>query len=116
MFNRGFWDGYYQGARLGEWSTVYGSQATERKTYAGCVTNYFTNLGVAEFKVEAVPLHVGDRLMIIGPTTGVVETTVEEIRLDLASVETAPQGTLCSVKVGTKLRRSDKVYIVTTTD
>lgn len=114
VFNRGFWDGYYQGARLGEWSKVYGSQATERKTYAARVTNYFSNLGVAEFMVEAIPLHVGDKMMIIGPTTGVVEDTIREIRLELKPVDTAPQGTVCSVPVPTKVRRSDKVFVVTT--
>ena len=79
VFNRGFWDGYYQGARLGEWSKVYGSNATRKKTYIGKVTNYFSNIGVAEILVEAAPISVGQHLMIIGPTSGVVEMDLEEI-------------------------------------
>lgn len=114
VFNRGFWGGYYQGAYLGEWSTVYGNHATQRKTYVARVTNYFSNLGVAEVAVEAVPLHVGDHILIMGPTTGVVEDVVREIRLELTPVEEAPQGSVCSIPIATKLRRSDKVFIVST--
>lgn len=113
VFNRGFWDGYYQGARLGEWSEVYGSKATRRKTYIGKVTNYFTNLSVAEISVEAAPLSVGDHIMIIGPTTGVVELDIPEIRVDLKPVQTCPQSTLCSIPITDKLRRSDKLFLIT---
>lgn len=116
VFNRGFWDGYYQGARLGEWSEVYGSKATRRKVYCGKVTNWFAKLGVAEILVESAPLRTGDNILIIGPSTGVVETAVSEIRVDLKPVSEAGKGTYCSVPVNLggqtdKLRRSDKVYI-----
>lgn len=114
VFNRGFWDGYYQGARLGEWSEVYGSKATRRKVYCGKVTNWFAKLGVAEILVESSPLKKGDRILIIGPTTGVIETDVREIRVDLQPVESASKGVYCSVPIDQKdcrLRRSDKVYI-----
>lgn len=113
VFNRGFWDGYYQGARLGEWSEVYGSKATKRKTYIGKVTNYFSNIGVAEILVEASPISLGDHLMVIGPNTGVVETDITEIRVDLKPVETSPQGVYCSIPFPVKLRRADKVYLIT---
>ena len=116
VFNRGFWDGYYQGARLGKWSEVYGSKATRRKVYSGKVTNWFARLGVAEILVESAPLKVGDRILVMGPSTGVVETTVKEIRVDLEPVQEAGKGVFCSVPVDlggqtAKLRRSDKVYI-----
>ena len=99
VFNRGFWDGYYQGARLGQWSEVYGSRSTRKKVYTGKVTNWFDKLSVAELLIESAPLKVGDRILIMGPTTGVVETTVKEIRVDLKPVEEAPKGTLCSIPV-----------------
>lgn len=111
VFNRGFWDGYYQGAKLGEWSEVYGSKSTRKKVYCAKVTNYFSNLGVAELLIESGTLTKGDNILIIGPSTGVHEQIVEEIRVDLASVESATKGELCSVPVPVKLRRSDKVYI-----
>ncbi len=110
VFNRGFWGGYYLGSRLGEWSTVYGSQAAEKKTYVARVTNYFTKQGVAELLVEAAPLKVGDNVLFIGPTTGVKEITVTEIRIEGEPADEAPQGTICSVPVPQRLRRSDKVY------
>ena len=99
VFNRGFWDGYYQGARLGEWSEVYGSRATRRKVYTGKVTNWFAKLSVAEILIESATLKVGDRILIMGPTTGVVETTVKEIRMDLKPVSSASKGTYCSVPI-----------------
>ena len=116
VFNRGFWDGYYQGARLGEWSTVYGSQASRKKVYCGKVTNWFNKLGVAEILIESAPLKKGDEIMIIGPSTGVIELTADEIRVDLQPVDRAEKGTFCSIPVNLggkteKLRRSDKVYI-----
>ncbi|MCL3780252.1 U32 family peptidase [Prolixibacteraceae bacterium JC049] len=110
VFNRGFWNGYYLGQRLGEWSHNYGSKATKRKVYIGKGTNYFSKIGVAEFKIETQSLKVGDEIVITGPTTGVVQTTVDEIRVDLKSVEEAPKGTRCSIKVDEVVRRSDKLY------
>ena len=120
VFNRGFWDGYYQGAKLGEWSDVYGTQATMRKVYLGKVTNWFTRIGVAEITVETTDLHKGDTLMAIGETTGVVEFPAEDIRLQFTPVELVPKGSVCSVKVEPegesgkpfeKLHRGDKVFI-----
>lgn len=110
VFNRGFWNGYYLGQRLGEWSHHYGSVATERKVYCGKITNYFTKIGVAEILVEATELHKGDKLLITGPTTGVVEYTVDDVRVDDQSVETVNKGIRCSIASETLLRRSDKVY------
>jgi putative protease len=110
VFNRGFWDGYYLGQRLGEWSKNYGSLATTRKIYIGKNLNYFSNLHVAEFKIETRDLHVGDKILIIGPTTGVIETEVKEIRVDLKPVNTAQKGTKCSIPIGSKVRRADKLY------
>ena len=111
VFNRGFWDGYYQGARLGEWSEVYGSKATRRKVYCGKITNWFAKIGVAEILVESASLKVGDTILIIGPSTGVIEYKVPEIRVDLKSVPEATKGTFCSIPMENKLRRSDKVYL-----
>jgi putative protease len=112
VFNRGFWDGYYLGQRLGEWSANYGSQATQRKLYLGKCTNYFSNIKVAEFKLETKNLKVGDEIIVTGPTTGVVQTKVEEIRFDLKPVEEGFKGQRISVPVDTKLRRSDKLFKV----
>ena len=113
VFNRGFWDGYYQGAYLGQWSDVYGSQATRTKVYCGKVTNWFDRIGVAEVKVESSPLRLGDSVMAIGTTTGVVEFTVDDIRVEFQQVDTAPKGVSCSVALpaGERLRRGDKLYI-----
>ena len=116
VFNRGFWDGYYQGARLGEWSEVYGSKATRRKVYCGKVTNWFSKLGVVEILVESEALRVGDDILVIGPSTGVVELKVSEIRVDLKPVREASKGVYCSIPADLggqteKLRRSDKVYV-----
>lgn len=110
VFNRGFWDGYYLGQKFGEWNVNYGSSATRRKVYIGRITNYFKNINVAEIKLENGDLKNGDNILIIGPSTGVVETTVEEIRVDLKVTERALKGEFCSVKVPEYLRRSDKVY------
>lgn len=110
VFNRGFWDGYYLGQRLGEWSEVYGSRATKKKILLGKVTNYFTKLGVGEFKLESYDLKVGDEVLIQGPTTGTIQLTVSEIRVDLQSVEKVGKGTPFSIPVGEKLRRGDKLY------
>ncbi len=141
VFNRGFWDGYYQGARLGEWADVYGSSATRKKAYCGKVTNWFGKLGVAEILIESSALKVGDKILIQGPTSGCVEYTVPEIRVDLKPVEEAGKGVYCSIPIDwskvvpgareealglcgdgcnelackaieeSRLRRSDKVYI-----
>ena len=97
VFNRGFWDGYYMGAKLGQWSAIYGSQATRRKVYFGKVTNWFDRIGVAEILVEAHPLHKGDEVMVIGPTTGCVTFRADDIRVDFTSVDEAPKGVRCSV-------------------
>ncbi len=110
VFNRGFWNGYYLGQQLGEWSHKYGSQATQRKVYIGRVTNYFTKIKVAEISPDANQFSVGDKLLVTGPTTGVEYFDVKEIREDDQSIETTNQGIPCSVKSKTKLRRSDKVY------
>lgn len=110
VFNRGFWDGYYLGQRLGEWSSNYGSQATQRKIYIGKSLNYFPNIKVGEFKIETRDLNVGDRILITGPTTGVIETEVKEIRVALENVQAAPRGAICSIPVDEKIRRSDKLY------
>jgi len=110
VFNRGFWDGYYLGQKLGEWSHKYGSRATKRKIYIGKATNYFTKIEVAEFLIESHDLKVGDEILITGPTTGVVQLTVDEIRVDLKNTEIAEKGVRCSVPANTLIRRSDKVY------
>lgn len=110
VFNRGFWDGYYLGQRLGEWSANYGSQASKRKIYVAKAQNYFSNSKVAEFKVETTQLSVGDEIIIAGPTTGVIETTVKEIRVDLQPVQTALKGQICSIPIEEKVRRADKLY------
>ena len=110
VFNRGFWDGYYLGQKMGEWNTNYGSSATKRKIYIGKITNYFKKLNVAEIKLENGDLKKGDTILITGPTTGVVEYIADEIRVDLKVTENALKGELCSIKTPDNLRRSDKVY------
>ena len=99
VFNRGFWDGYYQGARLGEWSAVYGSQATRKKVYCGKVTNWFDRIGVAEIAVESSPLEVGAQCMAIGSKTGMIEFTVNDLRVDMKQAERAEKGVRCSVAI-----------------
>jgi putative protease len=110
VFNRGFWDGYYQGARLGEWNAHYGNRSTKQKTYIAKATNYFNNLGVAEFLMETGALRKGDEILIVGPTTGVVEDRIREIRVDLHPVEQVEKGSYFSIAVPHKIRRSDKLY------
>ena len=112
VFNRGFWDGYYLGQRLGEWSHVYGSQATTRKIYCAKGTNYFDRIGVAEFLVEAGEINVGDQILITGPTTGVIESVITEIQVDRKKVPKAIKGEKCSFPLETVIRRSDKLYRV----
>ena len=110
VFNRGFWDGYYQGQKMGEWNKNYGSNATERKVYVGKGTKYYSKLGVAEFTVEATTFQVGDRMLITGPTTGVIYVTADEIHDDNGPVEVAQQGTRVSIAVPEKVRPSDKLF------
>lgn len=110
VFNRGFWDGYYQGQTLGEWNKNYGSNATERKVYIGKGVKYFSKLGVAEFTVEAADFKLGDKLLVTGPTTGVMYLEAKEIRLELDPVDYAPKGTHVSIPVPGKIRQSDKLF------
>ena len=131
VFNRGFWDGYYLGAKMGEWSAIYGSHATRRKTYVGKVTNWFNKINVVEVQVEATDLHQGDEVLFIGHKTGILEMKVEDMRVDLQPAPIARQGVRCSIAVpvdqmpvdlvnqnpdmepGERLhpRRGDKVFI-----
>ena len=104
------WDGYYLGRRTFEWSKKYGSQATQTKEFIGTVTNYFSKIGVAEIRVETHELNVDDPIMIIGPTTGVYEDSIREIRLDDGPVPRAVKGDICSIPVKSVVRRGDKVY------
>ena len=110
IFNRGFWNGYYLGQRLGEWSHKYGSSATRTKRYAAKGVRYFSNIGVGEFIMESGELNVGDEIVITGPTTGVIITTVEELRVNLKSVPKAVKGDAFSIKLDQKIRPSDKLY------
>ena len=111
VFNRGFWDGYYQGQRLGEWNKNYGSNATEKKQLVGKVTKYFSRLGVAEVAVEASDFSLGDRLLITGPTTGALWLTADEIHNnDGLPVDTAPQHERVSIPVPEKVRPNDKLF------
>lgn len=110
VYNRDFWDGYYLGRKMGEWSERYGSQATRVKQFVGKVTNYFSKLNVAEIQIETGDITLEDDLLIIGPTTGVYERKVEELRVDLAPVRQAVKNDLCSIKTDELVRRGDKVY------
>ena len=110
VFNRGFWDGYYLGQKMGEWNKHYGSVATERKVYVGRGVKYFSRLGVAEFTCEASEFSVGDKMLITGPTTGVMYVTADEIHDDHGAVTTAQKGTRVSIKVTGKIRPSDKLF------
>ncbi|MDR0725740.1 MAG: U32 family peptidase [Prevotellaceae bacterium] len=110
VFNRGFWDGYYLGKRLGEWSEIYGNKATKRKAYIGKVTNFFANISVAEILIESGELSLNDEILIIGPTTGVMESTLKEIRVELNQVDKSVKGEYCSIAVDNKVRRGDKLY------
>ena len=112
VFNRGFWDGYYQGQTLGEWNDSYGSKATEKKVYAAKTIQYFSKIGVAEFQVEAHEIKVGDTLLITGPTTGALRFDCTEIRYDLKSVSSAEKGWRISIPVPDKVRPSDKLFVL----
>ena len=115
MFNRGFWDGYYLGQRLGEWTHNYGSAATERKIYVGKGVRYYGNIGVAEFVAEAAEVSVGDKLLITGPTTGAEYLVLDEARVDLKPVHTVHKGEHFSLKC-VKIRPSDKLYKLVSLD
>ena len=110
VFNRGIWDGYYLGQKLGEWSAEYGSSATERKEYVGKGLKYFSKLGVGEFFIEAGELHPGDRVLVVGPTTGAVYVDVSEIHLDKGAAPVAKKGDRAAIAVPVKIRPSDKLY------
>lgn len=110
IFNRGFWDGYYLGQRLGEWSSKYGSSATRVKHYVAKGVKHFSRLGVGEFIMEAGELHVGDEIIITGPTTGAMMITVEDIQVDCRSVDKAVKGDAFSIPVPAKVRPSDRLY------
>ena len=112
VFNRGFWDGYYQGQTLGEWNDSYGSKATEKKVYCAKTIKYFSKIGVAEFQVEAHEIKVGDKLLITGPTTGAMYLDCNEIRYDLKPVQMAKKGWRISIAVPDKVRPSDKLFIL----
>jgi putative protease len=116
VFNRGFWDGYYLGQKLGEWNNVYGSRAEKRKVYIGYVKNYFSIKSIAEIQVESDYFSIGDEGLIIGSTTGVVEIKANEIRVDDLNVEKVTKGCVFSMPVGNFVRRSDKVYKLISTD
>lgn len=110
VYNRDFWDGYYLGRTMGEWANRYGSQATRMKQHIGKITNYFGNIKVAEVYIETESMSVGDDILITGPTTGVYEDTIKEIRVDLKSVNNADKGVFCSIPVTAVVRRGDHVY------
>jgi putative protease len=116
VFNRGFWNGYYLGQRLGEWSGNYGSAATHKKIYVGKCTNFFQKLGVAEFLLEAQYLEVGDEILITGETTGAYEDHVKEMRVKLEPVQKVEKGTYFSMKTNELIRRNDKLFKIVTTE
>ena len=116
VYNRGFWDGYYLGRKIGEWTEEYGNQASERKIYIGKITNYYSKISVAELKVETHSLEIGEKIMVIGSTTGVYEDTLSEIRLDLEPVKQVKKGDICSFPTKELLRRGDKLYKVVKAD
>ena len=110
VYNRDFWDGYYLGRTMGEWTERYGSQATRVKTHIGKITNYYANIGVAEIFIETGSLNLGETVLISGPTTGVYETVLNEIRVDLKPTDHAEKGIYCSIPTTELVRRGDKVY------
>jgi len=115
VFNRGFWDGYYLGKTMGEWSDTYGSKATKTKIYIGKGVKYFENIGVGEFKLESNQLNVGDEIMITGPTTGYIETKVQEIRVNKQIETSVKKGETFSMPIAKKIRPSDKLYKIVVT-
>jgi len=111
VFNRGFWNGYYLGQRLGEWSDVYGSKATEKRIYAAKAMGWYSRIGIADFLCEAEELHKGDKILIIGPTTGVVELVLDEIQVDYRVVETVRKGDRFTFPINQKVRMADKLFV-----
>lgn len=116
VFNRGFWNGYYLGQRLGEWSAAYGSKATHKKVLIGKCTNYFQKIGVAEFLVEAQSISKGDEILVTGETTGAYEDFADEIRVDLKPVDKAEKGEYFSMKTKSIVRRNDKLFKIVPVD
>ncbi|MDD3321545.1 MAG: U32 family peptidase [Paludibacter sp.] len=116
VFNRGFWNGYYLGQRLGEWSANYGSEATHKKIYVGKCTNFFNKLGVAEFLLEAQYLEVGDEILITGETTGAYEDVVKEMRVKQKPTDKVEKGTYFSMKTNELIRRNDKLFKIVPTE
>ncbi len=116
VFNRGFWDGYYQGAKLGEWCEVYGSKATEKKVYSAKCTKYFAKIGVGEFLVENIDVKVGDKILVTGTTTGALIQQCEEIRLDEGAVQAATRGQIISIKMNDRVRPGDRLYVLQPAD
>jgi putative protease len=116
VYNRGFWDGYYLGRKMGEWTKVYGSQATKKKMYVGKISNFFGKLSVAEAKIETHDLNVGDEIYVIGESTGVYEDTIKELRLDLEPVQSVTKGDVFSFPTHDLVRRNDKLYKLVTVD
>ena len=112
VFNRGFWNGYYLGQRLGEWSDTYGSKATEKKIYAAKTMGWYNRIGIGDFLCEAEEIHKGDKVMIIGPTTGVIELSLDEIQVDYKIVETVHKGDRFTIPVKDKIRLSDKLFVI----
>jgi putative protease len=110
VFNRGFWDGYYLGRKMGEWNDEYGSKATQKKIYIGKGMNYFAKLGVAEFKAESHQLRVGDKVIVMGPSSGYQESIVGELRVDDKVVNEVSKGDIFSLILPEKVRNSDKLY------
>ncbi|MDR1725843.1 MAG: U32 family peptidase [Bacteroidales bacterium] len=116
VYNRGFWNGYYLGQKVGAWTEKYGSQATTTKEYVGLITNYFAKINVAEIQMQSGKLEIGDNIYIMGKTTGVYEDKIEEIRVDLRPVKSTIKGEMCSIPAKKLVRRGDKVYIVRQTE
>jgi putative protease len=112
VFNRGFWDGYYLGKRLGEWTERPGSSATKVKEFIGICTNYFSKLGVGEFLIQTGEINVGDNILVIGPTTGVLELSIAELHNDNGEAKSATKGEHFAIPVSEKIRRNDKLYKV----
>lgn len=110
VYNRGYWDGYYLGQRIGEWTKKYGSQSTKVKVFIGTITNYYKNIGVTEVRLETGELSIGDEILILGPTTGVYQDRVREIRVDLKPVEKTIKGEMFSIPTSEITRRGDKLY------
>lgn len=114
VFNRGFWDGYYLGRKMGEWNDEYGSKATKKKIYIGKGVKYFSKSGVGEFLIEAQQLTIGDEILISGPTTGIFQENVSELRVENKTVETVKKGDVISMPIKVKVRPSDKLYKIVT--